>query len=155
MKRIALLLLSVFVLASCKSGSGKREIIQSKEIVPQKEYALLIVESDSCIYCKQLEKDIKTNQELGQRLSQMDLFRINYDSNAKVKYKLLGKEGITTENTLARSLGVNSFPYIFFYDKEGNIILRLPGYVPPKTLSCIIDYVKSQEYQEEQTSRLS
>ncbi len=109
---------------------------------------MLIVESESCIYCKQLEKDIRTDQQLSQKLSQIDLFRIDYESNSKVKYRLLGEEGLTTESELAKSLRANSFPYIFFYDRNGNIVLSLPGYVPPKTLSCIVDYVKSQEYEK-------
>ena len=146
MRKLLLIPIIFSLFVSCQRSEVK-ETLQQKDIKTQKDYAMLVVESESCIYCKQLEKDLRENQQLKEKIHSLDFFRLNYESNAKVSYRLLGQEGITTENNLARTLGVNSFPHIFFYTKDGDIVLSLPGYVPPKTLSCIIDYVSNKEYE--------
>lgn len=79
----------------------------------------------------------------------MDVLRIIAESNAKVKYRLDGKEGESTEEDLAKALGVRAYPYIIFYNSQGEIILRIPGYTPPKTLACAIRYVKEEFYKKE------
>lgn len=144
MRGILLLLILIF-LVSCQQERSATQT-QVKDIVPQKNYAMLIVESESCIYCKQLKKDLQ-GPVLSSELKEMDVYSIMYDSNAKVRYRLKGKEGISTEEELARSLGVNSFPQIFFYDREGNVVLHLPGYQPPQTLACSIRFVKEGKYR--------
>ncbi len=147
MIRVYLLVLSLLVLISCNDSKTQQQA-QLKDITPKKDYAMLIVESESCIYCKQLDKDLKGNPHLREKTTQLDVFKIDVDGNGKVRYNLLGESGITTESSLARTLKVSSFPYILFYDTNGNVILSLPGYVPPRTLACIIDYVKNGEYQK-------
>lgn len=143
MRRWILILTSVFLLACKQKTSSDAEV---KNLLPQKPYAMLIVESESCIYCKQLKKDLQT-QELKKELEGIDVYSILSDSNAKVRYILNGQEVISTEEELAKSLKVNSFPQIFFYDKEGKVLLHLPGYQPPKTLACSIRFVKRELYK--------
>jgi len=147
MKRLVSLI-AFLILLSCqqKQSTGKEEI---KDIVPKHEYAMLIVESESCIYCKQLRKDLQS-EILAQEIRGMDVFSVLYESNARVRYILKGQEHVSTEEELARSLKVNSFPQLFFYDREGNIVLHLPGYQPPKTLACSIRFVKEGRYKNTQ-----
>jgi len=132
MKRLLIFLLAVVFIASCDKGT-KAISSEIKDITPKSPYAMLIVESESCIYCKQLKKDLQ-KPELSAELQGIDVYSILYESNAKVKYILNGQEKVSTEEELAKALGVNSFPQIFFYDKKGNIILHIPGYQPPKDL---------------------
>lgn len=147
MKRL-ISLIAFLILLSCqqKQSTGKGEI---KDIVPKHEYAMLIVESESCIYCKQLRKDLQS-EILAQEIRGMDVFSVLYESNARVRYILKGQEHVSTEEELARLLKVNSFPQLFFYDREGNIVLHLPGYQPPKTLACSIRFVKEGRYKNTQ-----
>ncbi len=147
MKRLFTLLFFL-LLASCQQKKAIQES-EIKDIVPKNQYAMLIVESESCIYCKQLKKDLQ-REDIASELSGIDLYSVLYESNAKVRYILKGKEGISTEEELAKALRVNSFPQIFFYDKEGNIVLHLPGYQPPKTLACTIRFVKEERYKNSQ-----
>ncbi|NPA40942.1 MAG: thioredoxin fold domain-containing protein [Aquificae bacterium] len=122
---------------------------ERKVIIPQKDYALLIVESKSCIYCKQLDKDIKTETALQEALKDIDLYKILYESYKPVKANFGGKVVEMSENELAKTLNALSFPNLIFYDKEGNIILQIPGYVYPTQLVCIIDFVKTEAYKNE------
>jgi len=146
MKRLLIFLLAIAFIASCDKGT-KATTSEIKDIIPKSPYAMLIVESESCIYCKQLRKDLQ-KPELSAELQGIDVYSILYESNAKVKYILKGRENISTEEDLAKALGVNSFPQIFFYDKKGNIILHIPGYQPPRTLACSIRFIKEEKYKQ-------
>ncbi len=156
MLRLLILFVAVAgLLFSCESKKessapepAKKEVTE-KVLIPKKEYALLIVESKSCIYCKQLDRDIRTEKSLQEALKEIDLYRILYESYTPVKAKFGGKVIETTENELAKTLNALSFPNLIFYDREGNIILQIPGYLYPSQLVCIIDYVKTQAYKTE------
>ncbi len=146
---LALLILSCEGNRETSYTSEQTEAVEGKNIIPQKKYALLIVESKSCIYCKQLNKDIEREKALKEALKDIDLFRILYESKAPVKANFGGKLIELSENELAKNLNALSFPYLIFYDKQGNIILQIPGYVYPQQLICLIDYVKTEAYKEE------
>jgi len=150
MIRFVLLLLPLLIL-SCegRKAESPSQTVEKKVIIPQKDYALLIVESKSCIYCKQLEKDINTSTKLQEALKDIDLYKILYESYTPVEANFGGKVTEMSEKDLAKTLGALSFPNLVFYDKQGKIILQIPGYVYPEQLVCLIDYVKSGTYREE------
>ena len=52
-----------------------------------------------------------------------------------------------SEKELAKTLRATSFPNLIFYDKNGKIILQIPGYLPPKKFVCVLNYVKSESYK--------
>lgn len=139
-------MLTLFV-ASCSRNKESVSSPQIKDITPKSSYNLLIVESESCIYCKQLDKDMRENESLKKALIGIDIHKLLYESNAKVRYKFGKEEGINQEDELVKMLGVNSFPYLIFYDKDGRIILSIPGYIEPKTFACVADYIKDNQYK--------
>jgi len=117
-----MVILSLSILA-CEGQKGETpyqpaaQTLEEKNLIPQKKYALLIVESKSCIYCKQLNKDIETERELKEALKDIDLFRILYESKAPVRANFGGE------------------------------IRELSVY--PQQLICLIDYVKTEAYKQE------
>jgi len=141
-------IVGLLVLSSCKK-SATVDSAEVKDIAPKSAHAMLIVQSESCIYCKQLDKDLKTDPNLQRAVEGMDVFRLLAESNTRVRYKLEGKEGETTEEELVRTLKVRAYPHIIFYNSKGNVILRIPGYVPPKTLACTLNYIKNEIYMKE------
>ncbi len=153
--RFVWVVLVALLTVACESSSKVEQVqqtiesVEKKVIIPKKDYALLIVESKSCIYCKQLDKDIKTEKALQEALKDIDLFKILYESYTPVKANFGGKIVEMTENELAKTLNALSFPNLIFYDKQGNIILQIPGYLYPNQLVCIIDYVKTGAYKQE------
>ena len=145
----AVVLLS-FVLGACKGGSvaesqNKEEV---KSIIPKSNYALLIVESKSCIYCAQLKKDLRTEPNLREALKGMDLYFLLYESSKPVKTNIGGQVKELSERELAKALGVRSFPNLVFYDKSGNVILQIPGYLPPEKFVCVVNYVKGENFKD-------
>ena len=135
--------------SSVQETSQAQSVEEKKSLIPSKDYALLIVESKSCIYCKQLDKDIKTEKSLQEALKDIDLFKILFESYTPVQANFGGQILEMSENELARFLNATSFPNLIFYDKNGNIILQIPGYLYPSQLVCVIDYVKSGAYKSE------
>lgn len=146
MRKLPLLLLTLFLVLSCKKGDASLSS-EVKDITPKGKYAMLIVESESCIYCKQLKKDLQQDGRLKEATTGIDIYSILYESNAKVSYKLDGVFSVSTEEELARKLKVSYFPQIFFYDKEGKVVLHLPGYQPPERLACSVKFVKEEVYK--------
>ncbi|MDQ7081657.1 MAG: hypothetical protein Q9N34_00635 [Aquificota bacterium] len=57
--------------------------------------------------------------------------RIMYENYTPVKANFGGKEIELSERELARFLNALSFPNLVFYDRGGNIILQIPGYLKP------------------------
>jgi len=140
----------IFALLSACSSGNKNETVKetSKSIIPTQKYALLIVESKSCIYCAQLKKDLKTEESLKKALEGIDLYTLLYESYTLVRTNIGGKLVELPEKDLARKLNATSFPNLIFYDKRGNIILQIPGYLPPKEFACVINYVKNEKFKE-------
>ena len=139
-----------FILGACKGNNTAEGGIQNKEvksIIPKNQYALLIVESKSCIYCAQLKKDLKTEPKIKEALKGLDLYFLLYESYEPVKTNIGGQVKELSEKELAKALRATSFPNLIFYDKSGNIILQIPGYLPPEKFVCVINYVKTESYK--------
>ena len=149
---LSALVLGILFILSCQNKEVQTSS-EVKDLIPKSQYAMLIVESESCIYCKQLDKDIKNNPKLKSAVEGVDVLRLLAESNARVRYKIDGKEGETTEEELARALNVRAYPHIIFYNSKGEIVLRIPGYAPPKTLACAVEYVKNELYNKEELNQ--
>ncbi|NPA32893.1 MAG: thioredoxin fold domain-containing protein [Aquificae bacterium] len=129
-------------------GDETTQSTPSKSIIPKGKYALLVVESKSCIYCAQLKKDLKTEEKLKEALKGMELYTLLYESYEPVRSNIGGELTELPEKELAKKLNATSFPTLIFYDKEGNVIVRIPGYLPPDKLACVINYVKTEKFKE-------
>ncbi len=153
-----LLLLTAFLLSlwtvGCGGDTSKNEVknikedVEVKVLIPQKDYALLIVESKSCIYCKQMDKDMREDKNLKEAIKNIDVFKITYENLTPVKTNITGKEMVLPEKELAQTLNALSFPYLIFFNKKGEIVLRIPGYIEPRTMVCVIDYVQEGAYNQ-------
>ncbi len=151
-----LLAVAITLIAGCEKKQDQAvqekpeetQNVRKKSLIPKKDYALLIVESKSCIYCKQLNKDIEREKTLQEALKDIDLYRILYENYTPVEANFGGSIIETSENELAKILNALSFPNLIFYTKEGNIVLQIPGYVYPSQLVCIIDFVKTGAYKD-------
>lgn len=143
-------IVSIF-LVGCKGektaegGNQEKKIVKS--IIPQNDYALLIVESKSCIYCAQLKKDLKSEPKIKEALEGIDLYFLLYESYKPVKTNIGGQVKEMSEKELAQRLKATSFPNLIFYDRNGKVILQIPGYLPPDKFVCVINYVKKGEYK--------
>jgi Thioredoxin-related protein len=137
MSRFVVFLMVLFsiglTLSACKGEKDKgANPYGTKSLIPQSPYAMLIVESESCIYCKQLDRDLQRDPQLQKAVEGMDVLKLLAESNAKVKYRLEGKEGESTEEDLARALGVRAYPHIIFYNSHAGYNPKDSGLCAPK-----------------------
>ena len=143
---------TVFLILQGCGGSDKSDVNENtqevKTIIPQKEYALLIVESKSCIYCKQMRKDMREDNKLKEALNKLDVFFILYEDVSLVRTNITGKEMVVSQRELAQKLNALSFPYLIFFNKKGEIVLRIPDYIEPQTMVCVIDYGNEGAYKQ-------
>ncbi len=144
--------------ASCSKESNVNQYLKSNssknvpivDLKPKKDYEMLIIESSDCPYCHKLQHDITTNKELIEALKNVEVAPVLADDTSKL-YKIVINDHklIGTGEDLAADLGVNAYPNIFFLNKEGKVILNVPGYVKPKTMVCVVNFITSKSYKKE------
>jgi len=146
------------LIASCSKQSGVNSYLKSSSskdvpivsLIPSKDYEMLIIESSDCPYCHKLQHDIATNQELIKALQGIEVAPVLADDTSKLYKIVINKHKLTgTGQDLAMDLGVNAYPNIFFLNKEGKVILNVPGYVKPKTMVCVINFITTKSYKKE------
>ncbi len=157
MKKVLLLLSFGLLITSCskdnvnsylKSNSAKNVAVINLE--PKKDYEMLIIESSDCPYCHELQHDLTTNQNLIQALKDVEVAPVLADDTSKLykitinNHKLMG-----TGQDIATDIGVNAYPNIFFLNKKGKLILNVPGYVEPKTMVCVVNFITSKSYKKQ------
>ncbi len=153
---IALLGLGVLVSSCNKEKSENSFSEKSSEsssvlnLQPTKNYAMLIVESKDCPYCKLLSHDLKDNKELIDATKDMNIYKVVVENNSElIKGTLNGHKFEGTPEDLAQALGVQAFPNIFFLDKQGNLLLQIPGYLKPPVMTCVVNYINQGIYKKE------
>jgi len=132
---------------SCSKQNGVNEYLKSNSsknvpivsLIPSKDYEMLIIESSDC-----------PNQELIKALKNVEVASVLADDTSKL-YKLVinNHKLIGTGEDITADLGVNAYPNIFFLNKEGKVILNVPGYVKPKTMACVINFITTKSYKKE------
>jgi thioredoxin-related protein len=97
-----------------------------------------------CGYCRQMDQktypDAAVQAVIGESFIRV---RLNAESKEKVEFN-----GRTyTEEELAKSMGVTSYPSTIFITPEGKTIGYQPGYMDATLFSRLLRYVASGSYQ--------
>ncbi len=141
---LVLLISSTFIFGcSKKSSSGSLVKLNNKD-----KFVVLIFDSTTCPYCKRLHEDLRTNPKLISYEKKMTIYTIHVDeSNSYILPTPKGKLKLQTED-IARMYGFRgSTPYIVFCNKNFKPIVTIPGYLRPKTLSKVFEYILSRAYK--------
>lgn len=117
-----------------------------KEAAARGKRLLVMFHQDGCPYCNAL-----VERNLSQRHIE-DKIRDNFDVVAVDMWgdrELLTMEGKSyTEKSFAQALRVQFTPTLIFFDENGNVVLRLNGYLPPQRFETALDYVASKQETE-------
>jgi thioredoxin-related protein len=102
--------------------------------------------TDWCHWCKVMDEKTFGNPKVKAFLeSNFVSVRIQAeDKNAFLTYK--GKKYNHVE--FSRAAGVKGFPSLAFFDKKGELITIIPGYVPAETFLPILKYIKQECYAQ-------
>ncbi len=100
-----------------------------------------------CAYCKKLmDVNFQTPDIVEYTRRHFDVIPIDIWSPEEVTTP----EGRTlSQRDYAISLNTNFTPSLVFYDKEGQIALRLRGYYPPYQFRAALEYVAGSHYKRE------
>lgn len=89
--------------------------------------------ADWCHYCKKMNMNTFTNQELVSYLNANFIsIRVNSDKNIK----------------LAKEYGVRGLPSTWFLEETGKSIGNRPGYITPDVLLSLLKYIHSDSFRK-------
>jgi thioredoxin-related protein len=107
---------------------------------------MVLFHQDGCPYCNALVERNLSQRDIEQTL------RKNFDV---IAINLWGDREITnvaghtfTEKTFAQGLKVQFTPTLLFFNEDGQIVLRLNGYLPPDRFKSALDYVAQHKEGE-------
>ncbi len=100
---------------------------------------LLMFHQDGCPYCNKLVETNLAQQDIERYVREhFDVIAVNMWGDREV----VTVDGEThTEKTFAASLRVQFTPTMLFFDEQGEVVLRLNGYVAPAQFKIALQYV--------------
>lgn len=107
---------------------------------------LLIFTQDNCPYCNLLVERNLSQKDI------VDLMQARFDT---VAINMWGDREVTdfsgrrmTEKQFAAALKVQFTPTLLFFDENGQVVLRLNGYLPPERFKLALQYVADRREKE-------
>jgi thioredoxin-related protein len=151
--RIPLFLM--LVMLACGSGSeqastppapGQQISLKDAQVLAKEtgKHIVLDVFTTWCGYCRQM--DTKTYPDAAVQAVIGESF-IRVRLNAESKSKVVFNGRTYTEEDLAKSMGVTSYPSTIFVTPEGKTIGYQPGYMDAPLFARLLRFVASGSYQ--------
>jgi thioredoxin-related protein len=104
----------------------------------------LFIKSKGCGWCRKMEQETFTDSEVKSALSKLVLVVLQGDSRSMVTYK---GRSYSEAQLVQEVFGVRGFPTSIFMEPNGDIIGGLPGYLQPKQMVVITNYVGEGHYK--------
>jgi len=100
---------------------------------------MIVFTQPGCPYCNALVERNLAQKDIEQKVKKnFDSIALNMWGDREVTFT----DGKTyTEKSIAEALKVQFTPTVIFFNEQGEIILRLNGYIPPRRFSVALDYV--------------
>ena len=132
--------------ASVEAGQAQQISLQDAQVLANDtgKHIVLDVFTVWCGYCRQMDTktypDATVQAVIGQSFIRVRL-------NAESKEKVVFNGRTYTEEDLAKSMGVTSYPSTIFITPEGKTIGYQPGYMDATLFSRLLRFVASGSYQ--------
>ncbi len=106
---------------------------------------LIDVYTDWCGWCKRMEKDTYSDEDIKNYLTQnYILVRLNAESDVK---ETVGQE-VMTQTEIAKAYRVNGYPTTIFLSTDGQPITSVPGYMKPDEFMLVLKYIGGDYYKK-------
>jgi thioredoxin-related protein len=110
----------------------------------EKKLVMVDVYTDWCGWCKRLDKDVYSDAIVKKEVAKyFTAVKLNAESD---DMHTVGGKSIS-ERQLAGSWQVTGYPTIMFVTPEGEIIQKIPGYVPAKDFTLALRFVGTGAYK--------
>jgi len=106
---------------------------------------MLFFHQNGCPYCNLLvERNLSQRETVEKIRGKMDVLAINMFGDREVT--TLDDRSLS-EKDFAAELRVQFTPTLLFFDEQGEVVLRLNGYIPPQDFRLALDYVSDHMEQ--------
>ena len=146
----------MFIFAGCggnDSSSGTKveaaqvslNLQQAQELAKKESKKVILdVYTDWCGYCRRMISEVYPSDEVQSVVGDYYyVVRVNAESSKEIWFN--GKK--YTEQSLARSFGVSSFPTTVFVGSDGVAIGVQPGFMEAPIFSKLLEFVGSDAYK--------
>ena len=118
-----------------------------KQAKLQKKHMIVDFYTDWCHWCKVMEEKTFSDKDVSRKLANRFVtVRLNADAQDEMlTYK--GQEFSNAQFT--RVVKVTGFPSLGFFDKDGEIVTIVPGYIPPESFIHILGYIDGEYYKKD------
>jgi thioredoxin-related protein len=141
-----LVLVTVFWLASGFNSLPEKNKIEWLSITEayemnQKEPRKIFVDvyTDWCGWCKKMDRDTFTDPDVVDYVNE-HFYAVKL--NAENKDQIIFKSDTTTQQMIARSMGVTGYPTIVYIKEDFKSIQAVPGYQKPDAFLKTLEQVK-------------
>lgn len=104
---------------------------------------LVYAEASWCTYCNKMEKEVFPKSDVQQVITEF-FYPVMADIESDNIITFNDEE--MTEQEFANSMRVAATPTFLFIDREGEILGRQPGYMPPDIFKALLTYVGSDAF---------
>lgn len=125
MQRLAYLILAAFLFA-VPTPSTRAGVDPTEAPIAVKDYELVVMEADGCIYCRLFRRDVLPAFEASEQGRQMTVRFLDINNLESSKLELQSAVDIVPTFVVVR---------------QGKEIGRIPGYVGPENFFHSIDYL--------------
>ena len=109
-----------------------------REAATSKRPVLVDVYTDWCGWCKRMDRDVYSQSEIREVLSQrFVLVKLNAESGETGRYD--GRS--LTSRSLATRFRVTGYPTTVFLRPDGTHLVNVPGYVPAPRFQLLLRYI--------------
>jgi thioredoxin-related protein len=107
---------------------------------------VLFFHQEGCPYCNLMVERNLSQKDISEAMQRdFDAISINMWGDREV----VGLKGFeTTEKKFSANLKVQFTPTLLFFDEQGEVVLRLNGYIPPETFKVAMEYVAGHKEKE-------
>ncbi len=113
----------------------------------ENKYFFIMFQQEGCPFCEKMRRVTFQNKKVKEFFTKnFYMIEINIKGSVPV-IDVDGKE--YTEKEFSLKYGARSTPFFVFYDKEGKVILKLPGYYGPEDFLLIGRYIVEEHYKKE------
>ncbi|TLD79907.1 hypothetical protein LS68_008660 [Helicobacter sp. MIT 05-5293] len=142
-----------------KSYQGLEDVfLDTKTITANDRIPLLIFGKNNCTYCEKLKTDIKEDSQLKNLLQQYFApYYINV-SYSKIHHLEFDKPSSLSTSDLMDTYVTSPLrptPTLVFLNDKGTTTYELPGYLPPKEMRKVLEYMRERQWQNKSNATIA
>lgn len=118
-----------------------------KQAKLQEKHMLVDFYTDWCHWCKVMDEKTFSDKDVSRKLASRF---VTVRLNAEAQNEMLTYKGQNFSNAqFTKVVKVTGFPSLGFFDKNGEIVTIVPGFIPPESFIHILGYIDGEYYKKD------